>query len=258
MVFLVLLTSRPAAAEWDLSLFVGQAFPTYDERLVIRLPDVPPVPGLDVQTTGIPELRADGGPVFGAALAREFGILGIEVRVDLTDVALDLTGVRYDLRVDPPVFGLQRGSVTINDASFDVDRLSIVSANLRLRTPGPISLVASGGFSYLPRFEVSGTVPIEFAIEGVPGSSLAQPDLRLGLEPGESSDRWGVNGGAGLRIGGNAAVFAEARVFYFGDYELSVLVEDVQPLVTRLLDELEPVSFRPVIANAVAGLVFRF
>lgn len=248
---------QPAQADWDLSLFGGRAFPTYDERLVIRLPAVPPVPGLEIDAFGTPELRADGGPVFGAALAREFGVFAIEFRFDATDVALELNGVRYDLRATPPVFGFSRGSITIGDSRFEADQLRLISVNARLRTPGPVSIVASGGLSYLPDFEVSGTVPVAFEAEGL-GSVLAQPRLLLAVEPNQSNDRWGVNGGAGIRVGGRVAVFAEARVFYFGDYDLTVAFDDAQPLVNSLFEEIEPVRFRPLIANAVVGLVFRF
>ena len=259
LVLVVLLGASPRAAhaEWDLSVFVGQAFPTYEERLVIRLPDVPPAPGLDIQASGTPELQADGGPVFGAALAREFGIFGIELRLDVTEVALELTGVRYDITANPPVFGLSRASITVGDARLDSNHLSLVSINARLRTPGPISLVASGGLSYLPDFEVGGSIPVAFTIDGL-GTSLAQPRLMISAEPNQSSDRWGVNGGAGLRLGGQVAAFAEARVFYFGDYDLNVAFDEAQPLVNALLEEIEPVRFRPLIFNAVAGLVFRF
>ena len=259
VVLFVLLTAAPssARAEWDLSLFVGQAFPTYDERLVIRLPGVPPAPGLDIQASGTPELQADGGPVFGAALAREFGILAIEFRIDVTEVALELTGVRYDITADPPVFGVSRASVTVGEARLDSNRLSLMSVNARLGTPGPVSLIASGGLSYLPDFEVGGSIPVTFTVEGL-GTSLAQPRLLITAEPNQSSDRWGVNGGGGLRFGGRVAVFAEARVFYFGEYDLDVAFDEVQPLVNALLDEIEPVQFRPLIFNAVAGLMFRF
>jgi hypothetical protein len=257
-VFLLLCAAPPCAhAEWDLSLFVGQAFPTYDERLVVRLPAVPPAPGLDIQASGTPELRADGGPVFGAALAREFGVLAIEFRLDVTEVALELEGVRYDLRATPPVFGLSRGSITVGDTRLDAEQLQLVSINARLRTPGPISVVASGGLSYLPDLEIGGSIPVTFTVEGL-GTSLAQPRLLISAQPNQSNDRWGVNGGAGLRLGGRVAAFAEARVFYFGEYDLNVAFDDAQPLVNALLEQIEPVRFRPVIFNAVAGLVFRF
>ena len=253
---LLLAAAQPAAADWDVSLFLGGAYPTFEEEFVVRFPSVPIVPGLDIQPSGRPELRADGGPVFGGALAWEIGVFGIEGRLDVTDVGLDFTGARYDLRFNPPAFGVTGGSVTIGDGRFDVDRLNLLSVNARLRTPGPVSLVVSGGMSYLPDFEVSGTVPIGFQLTGLPPP--AQPELGLRLAPGESSHRFGVNGGAGLRVGGRVAVFAEGRVFYFREYEMRFTLDDAQPFVSTLLDNVEPIRFEPVIVNAVGGLVFRF
>jgi hypothetical protein len=34
--------------------------------------------------------------------------------------------------------------------------------------------------------------------------------------------------------------------------------DDAQPFVNSVLDNVEPVRFEPVIANAVAGIVLRF
>jgi hypothetical protein len=50
----------------------------------------------------------------------------------------------------------------------------------------------------------------------------------------------------------------EVRGFYFGDYDLRFQAEGAPSIVSDLLDGLEPISFRPVIVNAQAGLVFRF
>ncbi len=78
---------RAEAQGFDLTFFVGRAFPTYDERLTLR-PSTPTVPGVDIDVVGLPLIKADGGPVFGGALAFEFGVLGIEGRLDATDVGL--------------------------------------------------------------------------------------------------------------------------------------------------------------------------
>jgi hypothetical protein len=253
----VLLTAtQPASADWDVSFFLGRAFPRFDEELVVRLPPVPAVPGLDIQAQGTPELRADGGPVAGGALAWEIGVFGIEGRIDVTDIGLDFTGARYDLRFDPPVFGVTGGSITLGDGRFDANRLKLLSLNLRLRTPGPVSLFGSGGLSYLPDFDVTGSVPIDFRLTGLPGQ--AQPELGLRVAPGESKHRVGVNAGLGLRVGGRVAAFAEARVFYFREYELQIELDDDQPFVNNVLNNVEPIRFEPVIANAVAGIVLRF
>ena len=245
-------TPRTAAADWDLSLFLGRAFPTFDERLTIRLPAAPPIPGLEITPRGTPEIGTDGGPVYGIALAGEAGVIGIEGRLDVVDVDLDFTGAGYDLR-----FGNQTGSVTIGDALFETDRLNLWSLNLRLRTPGPVSFVVSGGLSYLPSFDISGTVPVQVDVPGI-GGTTAQPRLVLRVSPEESDNKIGVNAGAGLRFGGRAGLFAEGRVFYFRSYELQADFDDAQPVVNLLLDEIDPIDFRPVIGNVVVGLFFRF
>ena len=55
-------------------------------------PSTPTVPGVDIDVVGSPLIKADGGPVFGGALAFEFGVLGIEGRLDATEVGLEFTG----------------------------------------------------------------------------------------------------------------------------------------------------------------------
>jgi hypothetical protein len=245
-------TPRTAGADWDLSLFLGRAFPTFDERLTIRLPTVPPVPGLEVTPRGTPEISTDGGPVYGVALAGEAGVIGIEGRLDVVDVDLDFTGAGYDLRL-----GGQTGSVTIGDTVFETDRLNLWSLNLRLRTPGPVSFVVSGGLSYLPSFDISGTVPVEVDVPGL-GGAAAQPRLVLTAAPEESENKVGVNAGAALRFGGRVGLFIEGRVFYFKSYELRAEFDEAQPLVNLLVDEIDPIDFRPVIGNVVVGLFFRF
>jgi hypothetical protein len=243
-----------AAADWDLMVFGGRAYPTYEEQLVIRIPDVPIVPGLDVTSDGTPEIRGKGGPVFGGALASD-GVFGIEGRLDLVNVDVEFSGVRYDLAFSPPVFGVTTGRVTIGEAVLEADRLKIVSLNARIRTPGPLAVVASGGISYLPGFEVSGTVPVGFQLGGIGG--LGQPTLRIRVDPEESEHSFGVNGGAGIRIGGRVGLFAEARVFYFKSYELTLELDEAQPLVNSLLENVDPVTFRPLVVNAVVGLSIR-
>jgi hypothetical protein len=96
---MVLLASsgRASAQGFDLTLFLGRAFPICDERLTLR-PPTPTVPGVDITVIGSPLIKADGGPVFGGALACEFGVFGIEGRLAATDVGLELTGapIRFE------------------------------------------------------------------------------------------------------------------------------------------------------------------
>lgn len=242
----------------DVTVFVGGAYPVYDERLTLRA-SAPSFPGVDVTASGNPELRADGGLVFGGAIAFELGILGIEGRLDATDVGFELRGARYDFRATQPPFAGLTGSLTLGDGRLDADRLYLLSGNVRLRTPGPVGLVASGGVSLLPDITISGSVPLSLQVDGISPIPGVEPRLQLRAAPGESEHRIGVNAGAGLRIGGSrVAVMAEVRVFYFREYELRFDAEDAPDLVTSFLESVEPVRFEPVVVNAQAGLVFKF
>ena len=66
----VAVPAQAFAGQVDLTLFLGRAYPVYDERLLIR-PSTPSLPGVDVTVSGDPVIRADGGLVFGGALAFE-------------------------------------------------------------------------------------------------------------------------------------------------------------------------------------------
>jgi hypothetical protein len=248
---------NPAAAQgFDLTLFVGRAYPIYGERLALA-PPPPNIPGADVTVVGSPLLEADGGPVFGGALAFEWGIFGIEGRLDATDVSLELTGARYDLRGTQPPFTGTTASITVSDGRYDANRIMLLSGNARLRTPGPIGLVVSGGVSYLPDLSISGTVPIHIDVPGVPIPDL-NPTLSLRAVPGQADHRWGINGGAGLRFGGRVAFMGEVRAFYFPEHELRFDVENDFGLLDALLVRLDPVRFEPVFLNAQVGVVFKF
>lgn len=246
------------AQQVDFTVFAGRAYPVYDQRLTIR-PSVPSLPGVDISVSGDPIIRADGGLVVGGALAFELGILGVEARVDATEIGFDVTGARYDLRATQAPFAGLTGSITVGNGRLDARRFYLLSGNVRLRTPGPISLVASGGLSVLPDVTITGSVPVAVQIGGLPTLPGLEPRLRLRVAPGESEHRIGVNGGAGLRLGGDrVGVIAEVRAFYFRDYELRFDAEGAPDFVATLLESSDTIRFQPVIVNAQAGLVFRF
>jgi hypothetical protein len=251
-VLAVLLAPAPSAAQVDFTVFLGRAFPIYDERLTLR-PSLPALPGIDVTATQAPVLSADGGLVLGAALAFEAGIIGIEGRLDSTEVGLDFTGARYDLRASGSPF---TAVLEASPGTFEADRINLLSLNVRLRTPGPIALVVSGGLSYLPDISITGSVPIRFQFADAPPVPELNAALGLRATPGEDGDRFGVNAGAGLRFGGRVGLMAEARVFYFNEYELRFF--SGEEVFDDLLGGLDPIRFTPVFFNVQAGLVFRF
>ena len=84
-----------SAQSVDVTIFGGLAFPLYDERFGVRNPSFP---GVEVTVPGSPDIRADGGSVFGGVIGVSFGVLGIEGRLDATQVGLEFSGARYDLR----------------------------------------------------------------------------------------------------------------------------------------------------------------
>ena len=249
--------NRAEAQTVDLTLFFGRAFPTYDERLTLR-PPAPSVPGFDVSVVGSPVLEADGGPVFGGALAVEWGIVGLEGRLDATDVGLQFTGARYDLRGTQPPFDGLAASVTVADGRFDAETIGLLSANLRVRTPGPVALVASGGLSYLPGITVTGSVPMTLDVASLPSLPAFDARLTLRAVPGRSDHQWGVNGGAGLRFGGRVAFTGEVRVFYFRAHELRFEALNGVDVFDDLLEGVDPIRFDPVFVNAQVGVTFRF
>lgn len=246
-----------SAQSLDVTVFTGLAYPLYDERLTLR-PGGPSIPGVDVTVAEAPVLRGDGGAVFGAAVGLEFGLVALEGRIDSIDAGIDFSGARYDLRGNAfPLQGLS-ASLIAEAGRFDADRISVLSINARLRTPGPLALVASGGVSYLPDLSVSGSVPLNVLSPDLPPFGFAA-GLTLRGTPGQSEHRLGLNGGAGVRLGsGRLALIAEVRGFYFREYELRFGTADGPPLLDELLDQADAIRFEPVFVNAQAGLSFRF
>lgn len=249
---------RQACAQTvDVTVFAGKAFPIYDERLALR-PSSPVLPGVDITVGGSPILKADGGPVFGAALALEVGIFAIEGRLDATDVGLEFTGARYDLRGTAfPFDGLTAGLI-VSPGRFDADRIALLSLNGRIRTPGPVGVLVSGGLSYLPDITITGSIPLTVDATNLPPLPPLDAALTLRVAPGQTEHRFGVNAGAGLRLGDRVALTAEVRAFYFREFELRLTRASGPDLLDDLLAGAGSIRFNPIFVNAQAGVAFRF
>jgi hypothetical protein len=247
--------SSASAQVVDATIFGGLAFPLYDERIGVRNPSIP---GIEITVAGSPEIRADGGAVFGGVVGVSSGRFGIEGRLDATQVGLDFSGARYDLRGTSFPFQGLTASIILAPGRFDADRIPLLSLNGRFTTLDRVALIASGGLSYLTDITVGGTVPVAVDAPGVPGLPEFDASLQLRASPGQSGHRFGVNGGAGVRIGGRVALMAEVRGFYFGEYDLRFSSEEGDSLLDDLLGQAATVSFRPVFVNAQVGVTFRF
>lgn len=248
--------ARVSAQGVDITVFGGIAYPLYEERLTFR-PSTPSLPGVDITAAIPPVLRAEGGPVFGAAVAFEAGIFGIEGRWDSLSAGIEFTGARYDLRGTAFPFQGLTATLIAQPGQFDTDRISMLSVNARIRTPGKIGLIASGGLSYLPDMTISGSVPLTVQAPDLPALGF-DAALTLRAVPGESEHRFGINGGAGVRIGGRVALIGEVRGFYFTDYELQFASLNGPELLDELLAEANLIRFSPVFINAQVGISFRF
>ena len=240
----------------EVTAFTGLAYPLYDERLTLR-PGGPSIPGVDVTVANAPVLRGDGGAVVGGALAVEFGILAIEGRIDSIGAGIDFSGARYDLRGTTFPFQDVSASLIAAPGRFDADRITVLSLNGRFRTPGPVGLLLSGGLSYLPDLAVSGSVPLTVEASGLPPLGF-DAGLTLRATPGQATHRFGVNGGAGIRLGGRLALIAEVRAFYFREYELRFGTTAGPEILDDLLAEADAIGFEPVFINAQVGVAFRF
>lgn len=252
VLLVVMAGARPALAQGDLTIFAGYAFPTYSQTFTSSLPSIP-LPGIDLTPDGNFVLDARGGPVFGAAAAFELGgFFALEGRFDSTSIKLRSSGVRYTISG-----GGFDGSIALAPGDIPVDRLNMLSFNIRLRTPGVVTFYASGGLSYLPSFSVGGSIPLVIEIPGVSLPSVEVP-VRLEVAPSESSYRFGVNAGAGFRfpLAPRVSFVVEGRVFYFKDYELTVDVPDLPVLGDP--GNIRVVTFEPVVVNVLGGIAIRF
>src|SRR5690606_13152718 len=130
---------RVQAQGIDITLFGGLAYPLYDERLTLS-PANPSIPGVEITSLSTPVLSADGGAVAGGAVALEFGILALEGRLDSVEAGLEFSGARYDLRGTAFPFQGLTASIVASSGRFDAERISLLSLNARIRTPGPIGI----------------------------------------------------------------------------------------------------------------------
>jgi len=246
--------STPAFAQGgDISFFGGYTYPTYEQTFRATLPPVASAPGIILTPDGDYTLDAKGGPVFGVSGAFELGgFFAIEGRFDSATIKLHSGGVRYTLDA-----GDVTGSISLAEGPIEVDHLNMLSLNLRLRTPGVVTFYASGGLSYLPSFEVTGSIPLQVDISGVNIPSFEVP-VKLQVAPTDSSFRFGVNGGAGLRfpLAPHVSLLGEGRVFYFHEYELQAVIPDAPGVPD--INQLGIIKFRPLIVTATVGIAIRF
>ncbi len=275
VVFFILFTfSRlTLAGDVELAFNYGTTFPTYEQtfRYLPGNIDVP-IPGINIQQTGAFQLDLKGGPAFGGGVTFYFAnLIGIEARIDIADVEIRMQGAQFTANVDLPApFPDLTSDIDFGTGTVDLDRLRPISLNLKLRTPGPLRLAASGGMSYLPELGFSATQTVGLGLTDIDTRRselvVATATLRAEAQPGEGGgSRLGFNAGCGLelQIAPRLSLAAEARFFLFDKHTLrwrrtadpSSLIEEL--LLTEIEKIIPPIEFHPTLFQATVGIILR-
>jgi hypothetical protein len=251
----------------EIDLHVGRAMPTFDQTFTYD-PSVivPNTPGVTIRPVSPLALNAKGAFSFSGGVTVFFaGPVGIEGRIDGLDAALDVSGARYDVTLQPPPpFPTLSGRVELGGDDLDLERVQPLSLNLRVVTSGPVRLSLSGGVSRLGALKLAGT--LGGSVSGIPAFD-ARVALRAEAPPEEADKgQYGVNAGLGVQVGlgPHVALSMEARGFLFRERTLTWssaappgnLLEEA--LQRELLARLEPVRFTPTFFSVNAGLALRF
>jgi hypothetical protein len=261
------------AGDFEASLFAGLTVPTYEQTFQYDPGSlIPPIPGISIRQEGVFALDAKGGLAAGGALAYfPSKAFGFELRLDTVSADVDVSGVKFTASVTlPPPLPPLSSSVDLTKGQMEVNRLTPISLGVKLRSPGPLRVSASGGVSYLPtlRATLEQTIGIGIPSLRVPSLDLTTLSITAEGEPTDGGSAWGWHVGAGIEVpvGKTVAVVVDARFFRYGKQLLtwSATAGDhpLSPAEERLLEiareRLPPVEFNPTFFQATAGLAIRF
>jgi hypothetical protein len=276
LALLLVVLAAPAlagAGELELTGYAGYTFPFYSQTFEYDPGPVSvPIPGVSVEQAGSFELKASGAPAFAGGIA--FYVtdgFGFEVRYDRADLTVEAQAASYTVRVGLPApLDPVLADLALANGTIDLQAVSPVSFNLKLRTPGHVRFTVSGGASRLGDLQLEAQQMVGL---GVIAFNLEQDNIQVGtigvraLSVAGTTSTWGGNLGLGLQIpiGERAALVLEGRGFYFPkrtvewepvlDRSLSAIE---QALLARVQERLPPVEFEPWWVQATAGLAIRF
>jgi hypothetical protein len=276
LALLLVVLAAPAlagAGELELTGYAGYTFPFYSQTFEYDPGPVSvPIPGVSVEQAGSFELKASGAPAFAGGIA--FYVtdgFGFEVRYDRADLTVEAQAASYTVRVGLPApLDPVLADLALANGTIDLQAVSPVSFNLKLRTPGHVRLTVSGGASRLGDLQLEAQQMVGL---GVIAFNLEQDNIQVGtigvraLSVAGTTSTWGGNLGLGLQIpiGERAALVIEGRGFYFPKRTVEwepvldrSLTAIEQALLARVQERLPPVEFEPWWVQATAGLAIRF
>jgi hypothetical protein len=268
----LLLPSAARAGGVEISGFAGYAFPFYSQSFAYDPgPINVPIPGVSIDQSGAFELKAKGGPAFGGAIAfYPSETVGFELRVDRAEIDVQTQSTTYHVNVTLPA-GLAPvdSTLTLEDGQATLSSPLPLSLNLKLRGAGATHVFASGGISRLGSLDLTLRQPIAIGVSSVnlDTGNLEIPTVTVEAALTETGHSWGANLGLGFQIalGERGGLVVEGRGFYFSKrtiewegVDVSGLPAIQQELLSRTLENLPPVEFKPWWAQATIGFSYRF
>lgn len=259
------------AVGFELDVHVGRTAPTFEQSLAYDpSSSIPPVPGVTLRPLGPLQLDARGALAFSGSATLYFaGPLGIEARIDGLEADLDTRPAGYDVTLARPPLPFVSARLDLGSEDLRIERVTPVSLNLRVTTPGPVRLSLSGGVTRLDALRLGGTLTGALVVQGATPLSLPAVAVRLvAVAPPDEAEQgqYGVNAGAALQIGlgRTLALSLEARGFVFKKRVLTWSAAGApanaveEALQRELLARLEPVRFTPTFFSVNVGLAVRF
>jgi hypothetical protein len=270
---LLAIPSLAAAGGVEISGFAGYTFPFYSQTFTYQHDPssiTVPIPGLSIQQKGAFELNASGGLAAGGSITlyASSGI-GLEFRVDSASIKVESKPATFDVNVALPApLDPVKSTLTLDAGTVELNSGLPLSLNLKLRT-GKSGLFLSGGVSRLGDMSFRLEQPIAIGVTAVnlQTGNLEIATVNLKATPAQTGSSWGGNLGIGVQIplGEHGGLVFEGRGFYFPKQTIEWQPEIDTPLgpiaselLNRVLDNLQPVEFKPWWVQATIGISYRF
>ena len=271
LVVLLATPSLAAAGGVEIAGFAGYTFPFYSQTFNYDPgPISVPIPGVSIQQKGAFQLDASGGLALGGSITLYASkSIGFEFRVDTASIKVESKPATFDVNVALPApLDPVKSTLTLDAGTLELNSGKPLSFNLKLRT-GSSGLFLSGGLSRLGDMGFTLEQPVAIGVTAVnlQTGNLEIATVKLKATPAQTGSSWGGNLGIGVQIplGEHGGLLLEGRGFYFPKQTIDwqpVIDTPLGPiaseLLNRVLDNLQPVEFKPWWVQATIGISYRF